>query len=407
MNFLWFSVLAFMSVSLFVGLAIGLSYRKGKKKLSFVVFIGYILCLIAVFLTEFGIYLWQEDNTVNPSHPWTGYTRPAKHPNLQYLRLPNIRWQEKTHGDLASLNFDRDPYAREVTYYTDSEGFRNHRDIRQADLIAVGDSYTEAGTVQEAESYLVRVGEMVQLTTKNLGVSGYNTPYASIILGEYGLKLNPKVAIIQIAESNDLSENKTYYDWVKAGKPKVEFDPIVMTRYDVWKLRSPMYALYQKLFPLHLSPYRIQGTFKDENGKSYLTRFFQAPNSKMKPQGNIGWEVMIGSLFRMKELCEENNIIPIVLLIPDKMTVMHDFVDFEPQTQEILAQHPPIEPQESLGFYLARQCEELQMNFVDATPALYEAAKTGKLVYLPMDTHLSPQGHHIVAEELAKLFKQR
>jgi hypothetical protein len=41
------------------------------------------------------------------------------------------------------------------------------------------------------------------------------------------------------------------------------------------------------------------------------------------------------------------------------------------------------------------------IHYIDLTPSLAAAARRGRLVYLPDDTHWSPEGHQVAAEALA------
>jgi hypothetical protein len=65
-----------------------------------------------------------------------------------------------------------------------------------------------------------------------------------------------------------------------------------------------------------------------------------------------------------------------------------------------------IPPEATLAFYLDKLCGELHVPFVDATPALIDATAAGELVYLPFDTHLSPQGHEIVSHLVVKAMRK-
>lgn len=382
-------------------------YSKGKKQAALKLFVLGAGILLSWLILEGAMYLSASaQRTVNPSNIWAGKYQDHAHPNLPYMRKANISWEGLAHGDLAILNGDRDPYASPVLYQTDKNGFRNHRDISQADIVAIGDSYTEAGILNEEDSYIYQLGELTGLRTKNLGVSGYCTPYESIIMGEYGLGLKPNVVILQVSESNDLYENLEYYEWVNAGKPPRNIDPAKLKTIDLWKLRSPTYRLYQMAFPLELNDFKLQGTFTDVASRSYLMRFANAPGKAMMPKGNVGWEIMIGSIARISEVCKENKINLVVLHIPDKINVYRDLVSLEPQAKEILADYPPIPKEEQLSFYLQGLCEELQVYYMDAGPALRLKAKAKQLAYLPMDTHLSALGHEVIAKELRKLFSQ-
>ena len=55
-----------------------------------------------------------------------------------------------------------------------------------------------------------------------------------------------------------------------------------------------------------------------------------------------------------------------------------------------------------MAAHLRALCDELKVTFIDTTPRLKEQTAAGEVVYLPFDTHLSPRGHEIVADLIAK-----
>lgn len=93
---------------------------------------------------------------------------------MPYERPPHIRWQGRSIGDLALSLRLPDPYAQEVKFNTDAEGFRNSEHLEHADLIFIGDSFTEAGNVPEDETFVRRVAKMTGMSAPNLGRAGYS-----------------------------------------------------------------------------------------------------------------------------------------------------------------------------------------------------------------------------------------
>lgn len=390
-----------------VGFLVRRWYRAGQQALAFKVAITTASVFLLLFAAELFLYLRASEQTVdNPTFVWSGNQVSTGHPNLPYRRKANLEWTGLSEGDLALLNGDRDPYAREVHYKTDKDGFRNHRQIDRADIVVLGDSYTEAGNVAEEEGYVFKLGQKTGLQTKNLGVAGYTTPHELIILRLNGLPAQPRLVILQVAESNDLPENEQFYKWVQAGHPPMEFEPLVRSRADAWKQSSPTYGLFQAFFPMQLNAYTLQGHFTDSKGERRLTRFLHAPNSNMQPAGHVGWNIMQGSLQRMTEICREDSIQLLVMMIPDKINVLRDVVDFGTAAAAELNASPVIPAEQSFAAHLAGICRRFQVPFVDMTPALQESAKAGNAVYLPLDTHLSPAGHDVVADVLTAVIGQ-
>jgi hypothetical protein len=122
----------------------------------------------------------------------------------------------------------------------------------------------------------------------------------------------------------------------------------------------------------------------------------------MRPEGHLGWGIMKGVIMRMAEVCKASDIQLLIALIPDKIHVLGDHVHFDPEVRTELEAYPAIPQDESLAHYLEILCKQSEILFADLSPALKKGAEQGKLVYLPLDTHLAPDGHKIIAEELAR-----
>ncbi|HEX5222528.1 MAG TPA: hypothetical protein VFZ59_23435, partial [Verrucomicrobiae bacterium] len=200
--------------------------------------------VIALSLCEAIAFLWPVKHQMD--NPWYlvagGGTSDSV--DLPFERPPHLQWEGMSRGDLALLNGDADPYARRITFETDREGFRNSRDIERADLITIGDSFTEAGNVLEAESFSVLAGQQLGLSSRNLGRAAYTAATELTVLKKYGLKCQPKVVVWQVSEANDLVEMQTYTNWVAAGRPRYFDVKPKSARFDAWKTRSPTVRIF-------------------------------------------------------------------------------------------------------------------------------------------------------------------
>lgn len=355
-----------------------------------------------------GLVLWEAAAYLLPApgagdNPWyqitgKGLDNSDELGDLPFARPPHLHWEGLSRGDLAILGNRRDPYARPVTFDTDFEGFRNSRDIRRADLVFIGDSYTEAGNTPEEETYVRRTGERLGISTRNLGRAGYTGPPEFIILRDFGLRCKPRMVVWQIAESNDLSEAISFARWIRSGRPRPYYKFHEPTRADLWRQRSPTYQLFSRLKPW---PYR--GTFTEREGKGQQVWFLPVPlESPAKEEYQPGWPILENSIRQGAALLRTQNIDLTVLLMPDKVRVMGPFCpDLEKNGKRVRAGWD-LPEDKALAAYLGRLCRDLAVPFVDATPALRQAAASGELVYLPFDTHLTPRGHVIVSDLLVQ-----
>ena len=84
--------------------------------------------------------------------------------DLPFVRPAHLHWTGTSRGDLARMANEADPDARVVTFQTDALGFRNSVEAERADLVFIGDSFTEAGYLPESETFVSLVGHKVGLT---------------------------------------------------------------------------------------------------------------------------------------------------------------------------------------------------------------------------------------------------
>jgi len=323
---------------------------------------------------------------------------------LPFERPAHLKWTGSSRGDLALANHDADPYARTITFATDWEGFHNGKDIPQADLITIGDSYTEAGNVPEAENFTTLLGKKLRLTSRNLGRAGYSPPTELIVLKKYGLKCRPKIVVWQTAESNDLDDARRFESWVAMGRPRF-FDfqgERQWQRSKAWEARSLTYRIFDGL-RTHTHPvWPYDGWFRDHSGVERGVRFMNLPRLDYVATKHPGWRSLSQSLARGWARCRSQHTEMLVALVPLKYRILG------PHTRMANREIPT--PASSLGSTYAMTlggalksfCASLGVPFVDATGRFAEWTQRGELIYLPYDTHLSPLGHRVLADLVAE-----
>jgi hypothetical protein len=327
--------------------------------------------------------------------------------DLPFKRPPHLRWEGVTRGDLAVLNGDGDPYGRRVTFVTDHEGFRNGQELKQADLVFLGDSYTEAGNLPEDETFVRLVASATDLGARNMGTSGYTAPTELLVLKKYGLACHPRTVIWQIAESNDLSEAALFQRWIDEGRPDFLQKLTEANRSrenEGWQQHSPTYQLFRLLRSPPIWP--LSGTFRDSTGRDYEVRFHSWPSRDQSPVGHPGWPVLAAAIEQGAKLLRDRDIHLIVMLVPMKIRVMLEAVRMSEPMRQAIRPNWDIPQPKTMASHLETLCQKLNVRFLDLTPILKEHSSSGELVYLPLDTHLSPRGHQIVSQQLTKLLER-
>jgi hypothetical protein len=386
---------------------IGLLPQKFRRAVGFrlgAIWIGLVFGLLLVELAA--RFLPVRNQMDNPWYFSAG-GGVAESVELPFERPAYLRWAGLSRGDLAQLNDDPDPYARQITFETDWEGFRNGTYIRQADLITIGDSYTEAGNVLEAESFTTLLGKKLNLKTRNLGRAGYSPPVELLVFKKYGLACQPKIVVWQIAESNDLNESLGYQNWLAAGRPPF-FDASsdrASLRSKAWKQRSPTYRLFDLLRTHNHRTWPYDGVFHDRAGKEYPVRFLNTPALNSSVVRHEGWDFSAHAIAEGAALCRSNQIQLVVILVPDKYRVLGPYTEMLNRKIRTPPASAGRANPEVLGNMLASLCESLGVPFLDPTASFQQRSEAGELVYLPYDTHLSPFGHEVLADLVADKLK--
>lgn len=407
------SYLQFWTATLLTGVALSLVTvllvsRTRRRRVAFQMCALWLGILVASVLAECAAWFLPVRDLMD--NPWyllaPGGTSPSK--RLPFERPAHLSWTGLSRGDLALLNGDNDPYAREVSFKTDGEGFRNPKVLQEADIVIIGDSYTEAGNVPEAEIYPTLVGKKLRLVVDNLGRAGYTTPTELIVLKRYGLKCSPKLVIWQLAEANDLVEVLTYQHWVARGRRRyfaARLGPEQRRRL-AWQRRSPTYRVFSLLRKPTLNPRLFSGNFQGSEDHEQPVRFLYSSGLDKAAVGNPGWGGLTNALAKGIELCRSNQIQVLVVLIPDKFRVLRDCTRFTPALARKLAQLPGLTAKPSFGTMVEAFCAAQQVPFVDATKRLQRQAEQGELVYRAFDTHLSAAGHRAVADLIVETVRR-
>jgi len=385
-----------------------------RKCYSFRVIALWIGAAAPLGLWEVGARYWPQHHLMdNPWYLFTGNGTIADN-DLPYVRPPHLKWTGKATGDLAFFANEPDPAARQATFETDSQGFHNPTEADRADIVFIGDSHTEAGNVGEAESFSSRVGQRLGCSVRNLGLAGQGPPHELIVLKKYGLNFQPRTVVWQIAESNDLDDAVDFKAWETSGRPRYISRPgQLMSSADAWKRRSPTYQLFKALGGRKRWPYA--GEFTEASG--ITDRILFPPDGPLSPRSHPGWPIIVDAITQGETILRERKVRLVLVLVPTKLRVMGQFVRFNERVvvrngrKEMIVGSSPkgwdLSPEDTMSSYLNALCEQLRPPFVDTTPALREHTAGGELVFLPMDTHLSPRGHQIVADLIADILAKK
>jgi hypothetical protein len=346
-----------------------------------------LLATVAGYVGAEVIYFFVGPDPINPFYEvdprWN-----LPDPELGFVRKPNITWNGRAYDD---------PAARIVEYRTDENGFRNPPGLGRAEVVFIGDSFTEAGNMPEDLTFVHLVGEQLGVTTANLGRAYYGPQHELIVLKRYALEYHPGTVVWVIFEGNDLLDAQRYLRGVR-NTPEAS-----ASRRSAWSQRSLLtWRLLQPF--LKTAPPRERG---DETWILQLPScepekvdFTAVYDPELPHRSAQAWEATARCLQDGFEFCRRHDVQMLVVFIPIKFRVYGPFVRLITPDQEYLGPLPAdLQQPTDFGSELAAFCREIGCPFLDTWPALLAAAESGKKTYsLRYDTHLEADGHRVVAD---------
>jgi hypothetical protein len=332
------------------------------------------------------------------------------------------------------LTFDFREENEKGEVVLDSQGFcnppRDSYERAEIELIAIGDSFTECLVTDPAQTWPSQIGEITGRAVYSFGRGGIG-PYEYVqVLKSLGLPKHPRAVVMNVYEGNDLRDSLRYHQYVNERRSGREIrmvandrneDPIDYEAVLDHPLGRRSYAVnlltvaggrgyegvrnllvrgpstrekvnfrYTLRFPEQEVPFNRQDADESE-----------VRHARMLRAGSVSLAAFDEALETFAALAREHGFQPVVAYSPSAYTAYADFVAFDDGS---LAELMPWFSGEQRR-YLARRATELELIFVDLTPALQQAARSleaSELLYYPVNVHYTPRGHRVVAEALAK-----
>jgi hypothetical protein len=323
----------------------------------------------------------------------------------------------------------------------DKWGFRNREVPKTADIVAVGDSHTYGNTARMVDSWPYVLGHLTGLQVYNMGVGGYGPNQYFYLSKTKALSLKPHMIIWGLYMGDDFegAYSLTYglepWAYLRALPPR-KVDPNVWEappsntrgkRMRVWLSRHSV--LYQvvlhsgiggkvsgqveirnaaQLYPgqatsLILPEKHIAEAFRP---KGMLTRLDQ-----QDPNVREGMRITFELLKEMNDICQQNHIQFLVVVIPTKESVFSNYLEHNSKLplddviDQVLVNERLAREQ------LFRFMSESKIPYVDALPALQKAVAESRYPSLyassGTDMHPNKNGYHVIAEATAEVVKNR
>jgi len=317
----------------------------------------------------------------------------------------------------------------------DAWGFRNRQVPEQADIVAVGDSHTYGNTARMEDSWPIVLGHLTGRTAYNMGMGGYGPNQYFYLLKTKALSLKPKLIICGLWVGDDFEnayqitygldywaylrqipgQKASYNIW---GTPDT---PVWHKRMRVWLSRHSV--IYQLLF--HASSL---GRFQGEAQIKIDPKVDPSVTALIIPEKNIleafrpevvlraldqqnpdireGVRITFKLLQDMKELCDQNQVQFLVVVIPTKETVFSPYLEPRPELHlsDVLQKVTinELQAREKMFEFF----KENSISYVDALPALQASAEHQLYARTAQDMHPNRNGYGVIADAVFQALNQ-
>lgn len=321
----------------------------------------------------------------------------------------------------------------------DANGFRNDAVPGRAEIVALGDSQTWGTNVQRSEAWPQVLGRLSNSTVYNMGVGGYG-PLQYSALTTKALSFFPKTIVVGIYLGNDLYDvyslaygSEVYKD---LRQPDASGDLLVdtilpratalweeeknfqrdygrseprltglwlsghsaigrlMVRFGWWPGSSDVWfegsRAWAKVHPDHGAVYDAGGV------RTVLTTAYRLTGLDLDdPHIAEGLRITGVALQRIKRQAEAAKVNVLVVLIPTKESVFAS-LDEKQQRDPVYERLYSMESRARTA--LIKQCENANIEYVDALTPLVRAVREGEQVY-PTSTegHPTAKGYRVIA----------
>ncbi|NJN96496.1 MAG: hypothetical protein HC875_21510 [Anaerolineales bacterium] len=425
-----------------------------KEKISFLTKL-FLSCLLTLLLLEAGLHLFpgviplqfliyfnkyprsEIARSLNLSNKWDiiYLDRDDGGPELWVYRpLIKIRWPVKDEGAVETRVLD------DIGFCNPPE---NSYHLPKISLITLGDSFTTCYAVNPEDTWTAKLSQLTGLEVYNLGRIGTSIHGYVQIFKHFGLQKSPQIVIMNFYEGNDLRDEINFYKYRENQKEEALRPTSLTDNFAVELSREGLLGRYSYTFNLFNSALQywltldqnasdLSSTDSDEMAEIELhaaddtldfrynlvfTDTVVPFNPKNEDRDEVSMALMVKNrvpgyeqkiaqtvkeaLATFVELSKQNDFVPIVTYTPSAYTAYADNVKFnDPALQELMPAFSAYQYK-----FLKTEGQNLGYTFIDLTPALQVAARikgSTDLLYFPVNRHLTPSGHAVIAEELSR-----
>ena len=345
---------------------------------------------------------------------------------LTYVPDAFLGFREKPYNKSEITNFRGSAYSplygidvpmSTLRWQVDGEGFRNKLDTSVADIAIIGSSFSEYGA--DFEDTYPRQLEIMLDGPKvvNLAKAGYGPFQYLQVLKSYAIKKKVRYVVVTFHPSSDTGFYLT--QWLVEGEVFQDKGPQaggVFRRYGMAVQQAGKMLISGGWTALQLGFRGIVGTdfihpnvavLRLPNGVSQKLLLLDQHSTRSVDNllESPEWKAWRSILVALKELSEENQIVPLLLYIPAVTEIYSQYITPQSGKNWLRLRESLIATQRADEEAARRLAANVGIEMISLRPAFEQAARQGKLVYYPLDMHWNEEGRKIAASVTAEALR--
>ena len=130
---------------------------------------------------------------------------------------------EWRHGDIVRMGYVPPSVSegalRRFRFRTDSEGFRNPAVRERYEIAALGDSFTDAMTMESEASWPSQLETRLGVSVQNYGTAGFGPQQEELVLEDFVARHRPRVVVLAYFAGNDLFDAEAFDEFQRSRRP--------------------------------------------------------------------------------------------------------------------------------------------------------------------------------------------
>jgi hypothetical protein len=318
----------------------------------------------------------------------------------------------------------------------DRWGFRNAKVPETADIVAVGDSHTYGNTARMVDAWPSVLGQVSGRQVYNMGLGGYGPNQYFYLSKTKALTLKPKMIVWGLYMGDDfenafsITYGLEYWSYLRKLPPqKVEANiwegPSTDTgvrSIRVWLSRHSV--IYQLVFHFGFGG-RVKGDLQIRNAAQLYPGY---DTSLVVPEKNIleafrpkgvlfgleqdnpnvqeGMRITFELLREMNELCKQNHVQFVVVVIPTKELVFSDYIEHNPKLPLNDVIDKLLTNERTATTKLFQSMSEDKIPYVYPLAMMKQSVGQGLYARSAGDMHPNKNGYRVIGESVAAFLKQ-